>query len=342
MNEPPSEQPNWLKRHLGLTAVFIILDILIVGLILLTVLPVTVNDTAVSDPAATHDEAVARVETLQAQDEASGVINPVCLPTVMTHDEKTDKVIIFFHGFTSCPEQFRELGTQFYDLGYNVYIPRMPHHGYTDQLSDALLETTAEDLAAFATESIDIAHGLGDQVIVGGLSGGGTITAWIAQEHKDVDLAVMVSPFLGIGFIPTSLNRVVARVIDKIPNIWMWWDPSTKADNPSTAPYSYPRYPLHALAEYLRLGFAAQQDARTTPPGVKSIVVITNANDVSVNNGVIAQFVDNWLAHGEELLDTYEFEKEYDLPHDLITPTREDGNPSLVYPVIIDNIQIAE
>lgn len=341
-NEPQIDtiapQKSWIQRHRFWTAVIAIVGMFVITFLLMTFLPVTVDDTSVSNPAADHDEAIARVAALRAEDEASGVINPVCLPNAITHGEKTDKVIVFFHGFTSCPEQFRELGEQFYEQGYNIYIPRMPYHGHADQMSDALLNTTAEELAAFATESIDIARGLGDKVIVGGLSGGGTITAWVAQNHPDVDIAVMVAPFLGIGFIPTALNRPVARIIDDIPNIWMWWDPKTKADNPYTAPYSYPRYPLHALAEYLRLGFATQQDARNTKPDVNSIVVITNANDVSVNNGIISQFIDSWQKHGEEYLVTYQLEKELNLPHDLITPTREDGNPGLVYPILINKI----
>ena len=335
-NTPP--QKSWIRRHPIWTVIIGILGVLIITFLLLTFLPVTVDDTSVSNPAADHDEAIVRVEALRAEDEAGGVINPVCLPKAMTHGEKTDKVIVFFHGFTSCPEQFRELAEQFYEQGYNIYIPRMPHHGHADQMSEALLNTTAEELAAFATESIDIARGLGNEVIVGGLSGGGTITAWVAQNHPDVDIAVMVAPFLGIGFIPTPLNRPVARLIDDIPNIWMWWDPTTKADSPTTAPYSYPRYPLHALAEYLRLGFAAQQDARQTKPDVNSIVVITNANDNSVDNGITAQLADAWLLHGEEYLDTYEFEKAYNLPHDLISPTREDGDPALVYPILVRRI----
>jgi len=209
-------------------------------------------------------------------------------------------------------------------------------------LSEALLETSAEELAAFATETIDIGRGLGDELIVGGLSGGGTITTWIAQEHDDVEKVVMVAPFLGVGFIPTVLNRPFARIIDDIPNIWMWWDPEKKADNPFTQPYQYPRYPLHALAEYLRLAFAAEQDARQNKPGVNSIIVITNANDKSVSNGVIAQFEELWQQHGEEFLRTHQFEKELSLPHDVITPTREDGNTALVYPIIIESIFAAE
>ncbi len=342
--QPKEEKPtkSWFRRHPVWTTLLAIIGILLILFALMAFLPVRVNDTSVSNPAASHAEAVARVDAIRATEEASGEINPVCLSNALTHGEKTEKVVVFYHGFTSCPEQFRELGEQFFEQGYNVYIPRMPHHGHADQLSEALLKTSAEELAAFATESIDIARGLGDELTVGGLSGGGTITAWVAQEHEDVEHAVMVAPFLGIGFIPTILNRPLARIADDIPNIWMWWDPRTKADDPYTAPYSYPRYPIHALAEYLRLGFAAQQDARSNKPGVNSIVVITNANDSSVNNGITAQFVDSWQAHDEDYLSTYQFEKQFGLPHDLISPTREDGDPALVYPILIEKITIAE
>lgn len=346
MNEPQTTNlsenksaQSWLQRHPIWTTVLAILGILILFLIVLSFLPFNVEDTSVSNPAITHEEAVARVEAIRAAEEASGEINPVCLPNLMTHGEKTEKVIVFYHGFTSCPEQFRELGEQFFEQGYNVYIPRMPHHGHADRMSEALLETSAEELAAFATESVDIARGLGDELTVAGLSGGGTLATWIGQEHEDVEQVVMVAPFLGIGFVPTILNRPLTQIADHVPNIWMWWDPRTKEDNPLSQSYQYPRYPLHALAEYLRLGFAAQQDARQNKPGVNRIVVITNDNDDSVNNDIIGQFVDTWRDHGEEYLNTFEFEKELNLPHDLITPTREDGNPTLVYPIIIDNIQ---
>lgn len=333
------KQESWFRRHRGWTAVLAILGILLISLALLQFLPVTVDDQSVAKPAAGHEEAVARIEEIQTAEEASGEINPVCTSTVMTHGEKTEGVIIFYHGFTSCPEQFRELGQQMFEEGYNVFIPRMPHHGKLDRSQEALQPTSAEELAEFASETIGIAQGLGDEVIVSGLSGGGTIASWIAQVHEDVDQAVIVAPFLGIGFIPTALNRIVARVIDDIPNIPMWWDPTTKADNPNTAPYSYPGYPLHALAEYLRLGFAAQDLARNEKPAAEAIMVINNEHDKSVSNGVTDQLVALWKEHGEEYLRTYEFAAALGLPHDVITPTREDGDPAVVYPVIVDSIE---
>ncbi|MCO5198266.1 MAG: alpha/beta fold hydrolase [Anaerolineae bacterium] len=320
-----------------------VLILLILIIVIMALLPVSVEDTSISDPAIDYDDAMMRVSMIRQAEQDSGEISEKRFSEAMTHGEKTEKAIIVYHGFTSCPEQFRELGKTLFERGYNVFIPRIPHHGKTDRLVyDALADTSAEELAAFATETIDIGRGLGDELIIGGLSGGGTIATWVIQEHDDVEQAIIVAPFLGIGIVPTPLNRPIARILDDIPNFHMWWNPRTKENNAYTLDYQYPGYAMHALAEYLRLGYAAQDDARDNPPGVKSIIVITNKNDAAVDNNVTEQFVNLWQSHSDELVTTYEFEKALGLPHDLITPTREDGDPALVYPIIIQNLDILE
>ena len=111
-----------------------------------------------------------------------------------------------------------------------------------------------------------------------------------------------------------------------------------RVDSPLKRPYQYPRYPVHALSEYMRLGLAAERDAKQNKPGVERLIVITNANDESINNGIVAQFEELWQQHGQEFMRSYQFEKDLGLPHDVITPTREDGNTALTYPIIIDYI----
>ena len=66
-------------------------------------------------------------------------------------------------------------------------------------------------------------------------------------------------------------------------------------------------------------------------PAAGAILVITNANDGSVNNEIITEFEEMWLVHGEQFLQTFRFPKEFGLPHDLISPERADGNIELVY-----------
>ena len=237
----------WIKTHPVITGILIVVGFLVLLFVVMTRLPVTVDDTSVSNPATSYDDAIARIETIRTAEQSSGAINDVCLSDAMTHGQSTEKVVIFFHGFTSCPEQFRELGESFFDRGYNVYIPRLPHHGESDRLAyDALSGTSAEELAAFATATIDIGRGLGDEMIVGGLSGGGTIATWVIQEHDDVEQAVIIAPFVGIGILPTPLNRPISHILDDIPNFHMWWDPRSKEENPYTLDYQYPGYAMHA------------------------------------------------------------------------------------------------
>ncbi|NJP05385.1 MAG: alpha/beta hydrolase [Chloroflexaceae bacterium] len=49
----------------------------------------------------------------------------------------------------------------------------------------------------YASESVDIARGLGRHVTIAGISVGGTIAGWAAQFRADVDCAVLIAPALG-------------------------------------------------------------------------------------------------------------------------------------------------
>ena len=300
------------------------------------------NGGVTADPTGSYEDALARIEAIQLDEDARGDLNPVCHTTLMTHGERTEDVIVLLHGFTSCPDQFVELGKQFYKGGYNVYIPRTPHHGLADLMTDDLLNLTAEESIAFASQSADIAQGLGERVTVSGLSGGGTMTTWLAQNRDDVDAAMPMAPFLGIKFIPAPLTRTFTNVVLTLPNMWMWWDPIHKENNPLSAPYSYRRYPTHALAELMRLGFVTAGEARRKQPASSKIIVVTNANDDSINNKVVAQLVSNWQKYGDKLVDSYEFADSLQLPHDFITPDRPDAHIDISYSKILELLGIKE
>src|SRR6185503_9544167 len=120
-----------------------------------------------------------------------------------THGQKVERAILLLHGYTNCPQQFLELGQRFYDLGYNVLIAPLPHHGLANRLTDEQSQLTAKELASYADEMVDIAHGLGNEVVMMGISGGGVATAWAAQNRSDLDLAVIISPAFGFKEIPT-------------------------------------------------------------------------------------------------------------------------------------------
>jgi carboxylesterase len=262
-------------------------------------------------------------------------MNPVCRLKLMTHDRQVEQVIVMVHGYTTCPEQFHELSQRFYDLGYNVLLAPLPHHGLADRMTDEQAQLNAEELVTYADEMVDIAQGLGEQVIMLGISGGGVTTAWAAQYRSDIDLAVIISPAFGYQQIPTPLTVPAGNLYLALPNSFRWWDPPRQADiGPA---YAYPRYSTRALAELLRLGFAVQVAAKREPPAASSILVVTNANDTAVNNVLTAAVVKDWREH-EARLATYEFEAESRLGHDLVDPTLQDARIDIVYPRLIDLI----
>ena len=316
-----------------------ILTLIIISLLVLAYKPFSLQETFIPDPAGDYEEALARIDDIQAAEAEIPALSPQCGSILMSHEEKVENVIVFLHGFTSCPDQFAALGDEYFKQGYNVFIPRQPRHGLQELDGAPLQGLTAEELAAFGTRMADIAQGLGERVVVVGLSGGGAVATWLAQERADIDLAVPIAPFLGIGFIPRPLTRELTNLILLIPDFHQWWDPVHQMNNPLSAPYSYRGYYMHSLFENLRLGFAAEEDARLVKPAAGGLLVVTNANDESVNNEVVAEFEQLWLEHGEQFLQTFQFEESLGIPHDMITVNRPDSQVEIVYPKLLELIK---
>ena len=328
----------WLKSVAGTLVRWLGISIIglvsLVGFILFKPLN-TKNLSSNPQPTSSYSEAVQRIEALQARE--TGEINPVCRLKFMTHALKAERAIVFVHGFTNCPQQFQALGTIFYDLGYNVLIAPMPHHGLADLMTPDQARLRAEELAAYADEVVDIAQGLGDHVTLAGMSAGGVTTAWAAQHRSDIDQAVIICPGFGLYPIPTPLTAPATNLSLTLPNFFRWWDPELKADL-AGPDHGYPRYSTRGLGEILRLGFATQAAARQSAPEAQSILVVTNANDTSVNNALTAEVVGHWRRHGAVNLRTYEFEADLQLGHDLIDPLQPDQRTDIVYPLLVDLI----
>jgi esterase/lipase len=262
-------------------------------------------------------------------------MNPLCRTQLMTHGKKTERAIILVHGYTSDPQQFQDLGNRFYALGYNVLIAPLPHHGLTDLMTTAHARLTAEELAVYADQTVDIARGLGEKVIMMGISAGGVTTAWAAQNRSDIDLAVIISPALGFKKISTPFTAAAMNIYTMLPDALEWWDPVLKEK--VLPAHAYPLYSRHALSQILRLGFIVQADAELNPPAAKKIVVVFNANDNMINNEMTMKMVDIWRAHHAGLT-TSEFEADLKLGHDLIDPAQPNQRIDIVYPRLMELI----
>src|ERR1041384_3811141 len=126
--------------------------------------PISLNSLASHpEPVTSYEEALAGVKALQERDNQD-ITYDVCVTKLYAHGAQTEHVVVLLHGFTTCPQQFDELGKRYYAAGHNVFIPRIPHHGLSDRLTNALVNLTAEGFAAFGDKVTDIAHGLGKKV----------------------------------------------------------------------------------------------------------------------------------------------------------------------------------
>ena len=288
-------------------------------------------------PVQSYEEAVQSLDRMRAERRAE--MNPDCRLQLLTHGRKAHNVIILVHGYTNCPAQFGELGQKFYDLGYNVLISPLPHHGLADRLNDEQGKLTIEELTKYADNMVDLAHGLGEHITMMGISGGGVITAWAAQNRSDLDTAIIISPAFGYQQIPTRFTIPVMNFVQIMPDSFEWWDSDLKGN--AGPAHAYPRYSKHALAEILRLGFAVQNEALWNSPAARQVIVITNANDPSVNNEMTANVIKRWQKHSANI-ETYEFPSSLGLAHDLIDPEQPGQRVDIVYPQLIELINQAE
>ncbi len=282
-------------------------------------------------PARDYAEGLRRAAALEHYD--SEPIQPACHGRLLVHGARTGRVVVLFHGITNCPQQFERLGEELFRAGDNVLIPRLPRHGFAERMTPALDRLDAAELTRFADEAVDAAAGLGDTVEVAGLSLGGVMAAWVAQNRPEVRRAVLIAPFFGLAQVHPRLAGGLARVLLRAPNMFLWWDPRYREALPGSK-QAYPRYCTRALGETLRLAMSVREQARRGAPAARSIVLVQNAGDLAVSNRLARQVADDWQRHGAAI-EPYVFPAAEHLDHDLIDPEHPHAQVQRVYPVLL-------
>jgi alpha-beta hydrolase superfamily lysophospholipase len=283
------------------------------------------------DPAPDHDAAVARFRADAAA--PTPALNPLCHPELLTHGRRTARVVVLLHGISSCPRAFVDFAPMLFARGDNVLVPRMPENGYADRATDALRRLTAERLRDWGDTAVDIAAGLGDEVVVLGISAGGVVAAWCGQNRPEVARAVLVAPMFGLGALGPLVDAAVMRIALLLPDIPIWKDPILRGRFVGL-PHGYQRQSSRATAEVLRLAHAVLRQAGATRPAAPAATLVTNANDNAVDNRLAARFADAWARRGVPVA-RFEFAASHRLGHEIIDPLEPGADPALTYPVLL-------
>lgn len=117
--------------------------------------------------------------------------------------------VLVLHGFSGNPHSMRGIAEQLASGGYSVELPLLPGHG-----------TAVEDLISMrfshwarAVEECYLDLGARcDSVVVVGLSMGGTLACWLAQQHPELSGVALINPLVEPP--PDELLRAVGELVD--------------------------------------------------------------------------------------------------------------------------------
>jgi pimeloyl-ACP methyl ester carboxylesterase len=283
------------------------------------------------NPARDYPEAERRISALRER-EGTQLI-PGARLQFMTHGIRTEQAIVFVHGYTNCPKQFVKLGERFFELGYNVLIGDLPHHGLPDRMTNEQTQLKAEELTAYADEMADIAQGLGKRVTFAGLSCGGVVSAWAWAYREDVMSAALMAPAFGLKMIPGWLTVPAVNLFSILPNFYGWFNPVDKIQG--TPEHTYPRFSTRALVQIIRLGLAAKRRADRSIQAGKEMIIVTNPNDWAVNNNLTNRYVQVWRQLGASIT-VRQFDAAWKLDHDFIEPAQPNQPIERTYPLLVE------
>ena len=283
-----------------------------------------------------YEAAVA--EARRQQEEITAAHAATARPVLLDHGRKTPVAVAWLHGYTNCPRQFEALGRQCHARGWNVWIPLAPHHGLADRMTDATARLTAGDLAAWGNRTVDVARGLGDRVVLGGLSMGGTVAAATGLRRADVSLALPMAPVLSPLAGPLGVNRAAGALLRILPDRMVWWNPKAGA-SPEGPTHAYFRYSMRGMGEILRLGFAFADAARLLDPAAARFTFVLNDNDEALRNTLADRVLDRWKRRGVARADAVRLGVELGLRHDFVDPDQPYARTDVAYPLLLDAIE---
>lgn len=250
----------------------------------------------------------ALIEQAKCRENELPIRNQQCRSKFFLHQQPTQKVCLFFHGFTAGCYQFEPLGEALFKAGYNVLIPLMPGHGIAGNWDGKNPPPLPEDIQVyqqFARAWVQQAQMLGEDLIVGGYSTGGVLAAWLAQEcSSQIKKTLLFAPYF------SGTNKLVDWLVETLPFYYEWLN----KDNPGN--FGYDGFYMPALRIFLDLGQAIIEQAKITP--ATPMFIVSSESDSATNyyehqklfNSVLNYQPKSWY---------YCFDKKLKIPHTMMT-----------------------
>ena len=309
----------------------IVLLVLLAVVLAIALWPASTSGLASSpSPVTSYARALAELEAIRAEERDTVI--PDCLSRAYTHGAKTENAVVLVHGLTNCPKQWELFARQVHARGWNVLILRLPDHGIGDPATgkigsvSALKDLSAQELARYADRAVDLGRGLGESTHVMGLSLGGTIAAWMAQERRDVDRAVVIAPGIGLPSGPYALTWGVTNFFDHIPDL--------SIGHSGKLSHEYQGWSTGGIADTFVLGKYVRQRASGQEPAARSITMLLNPNDDTISNPRAEELARAWRDHGHRVRLVW-LPKKPLLEHDIVDPGQSWARPGFVYPRLL-------
>lgn len=229
---------------------------------------------SVDNMAAYTDVTEALIKKTRAREEALGLRDGTCRSRFLLQPNQTSKVVVFFHGFTAAPAQFDTIGEAFFKAGYNVLIPLLPGHGQAGDWNEDNPPPLPENphiYQEFGQNWLQNAQSLGDRVLLGGLSGGSTLAAWLALEYpQQVDRGLLFAPYL------SGTNALIDWVVERM-NVYFEWK-----TEPGAVGFGYGGFRMPALRVFLDMGQDILDLAKVQPAA--PMLIVSSASDRAVDS----------------------------------------------------------
>lgn len=268
---------------------------------------------------ATFQSIPAFLDQVRQAESALPLKNAACRSQFWVHAHPTPKVFLFLHGFTAAPYQFEPIGKAFFNAGYNVLVPLQPGHGRAgdwNRQNPPPLPTDIATYQAFVLEWLQVARNLGQQVIVGGLSTGGTLAAWVALNHpQQIDRALLFTPFLG------SKYRLFDWLIYWLPIYFEWFNKDASGN------FGYKGFQIPALRIWLKLAQEVTQQAQADAS--VPLLMVCSEGDRAVNRDRQRALFEAVLSHQPKSW-YYCFDDSLHIEHRMMTKLEDNDYEDLV------------